>query len=117
MSKLLVVDDEDHIRKLYKDFFSREGYNVITVATGEEALAAADNEGLDLIVLDIELEEESGLNVMKQLKERHPELPIVLNTAYSTYKSDFHTWIADAYVMKSSDLQPLKNKIKELVFT
>ncbi len=115
MNKLLVIDDEDHIRKLYKDYFSRDGYHVVAVATGDEALQAAGKEDFDLAILDIELEETSGLEVLKLFKENHPNLPIILNSAYSTYKSDFHTWIADAYIVKSSDLQPLKNKVKEMV--
>jgi len=115
MNKLLVIDDENHIRQLYKDYFSRDGYEVVTVASGEEALQAAGKEKFDLAILDIELEETSGLEVLKSFKEKHPNLPIILNSAYSTYKSDFHTWIADAYIVKSSDLQPLKNKIKEMV--
>jgi DNA-binding response OmpR family regulator len=115
MSKLLVIDDEDHIRKLYKDFLSREGYDVTTVASGEEALDIVNRDRFDLVILDIELEDASGLDVLKQFKEEHPELPVILNSAYSTYKSDFHTWVADAYILKSSDIQPLKNKIRELV--
>jgi DNA-binding response OmpR family regulator len=114
MNRLLIVDDEDHIRKLYKDFFSREGYQVTAVASGEEALQALARENYDIIVLDIELEETSGLEVLKSIKESRPELPIILNSAYSVYKSDFHTWMADAYIVKSSDLHPLKEKIREL---
>jgi len=115
MSRLLIIDDEDHIRKLYKDYFTREGHQVVAVASGHEALEAAAGQKFDLAILDIELEETSGLEVLKDFKERHPELPIILNSAYSTYKSDFHTWIADAYIVKSSDLQPLRNKIREMV--
>jgi DNA-binding response OmpR family regulator len=115
MHRLLIVDDEDHIRKLYKDYLSREGYEVVTAASAEEALKIAAEIGLDLVVLDIELEETTGLEVLKKIKEQYPALPVILNSAYSTYKSDFHTWVADAYVVKSSDIVPLKEKIKELV--
>ncbi len=115
MHRLLIVDDEDHIRKLYKDYLSREGYEVVTAASADEALKIAAEIGLDLVVLDIELEETTGLEVLKKIKEQYPALPVILNSAYSTYKSDFHTWVADAYVVKSSDIVPLKEKIKELV--
>ncbi|MCX6826016.1 MAG: response regulator [candidate division Zixibacteria bacterium] len=115
MHRLLIVDDEDHIRKLYRDFLIREGYEVKTVASGEEALDMVATGNFDLVVLDIELEDASGLDILKQFKEKHPHLPIILNSAYSTYKSDFNTWLADAYIQKSSDIKPLKDKIKELV--
>ena len=107
MKKLLVVDDEDHIRKLYTDVFTREGYKVETAATGDEALAKAAATSFDLVILDIELEETSGLELLN--------LPVILNSAYSTYKADFHTWVADGYILKSSDITPLREKIKELV--
>jgi len=115
MSRLLVVDDEDHIRKLYKDFFTRDGFQVETAASGEEAFRLAEEKEFDLVILDIELEETSGLDILKRFKEEYPHLPVVLNSAYSTYKADFHTWVADGYILKSSDIQPLRQKVKELV--
>jgi DNA-binding NtrC family response regulator len=115
VNRILVVDDEDHIRKLYKDYFTREGYEVVTTSGGEEALQAASERQFDLVVLDIELEDASGLQVLKQFKEKHPNLPVILNSAYATYKSDFNTWVADAYILKSSDILPLREKIRELV--
>ncbi|MBN2227415.1 MAG: response regulator [candidate division Zixibacteria bacterium] len=115
MSKLLVVDDELHVRKLYQEVLSRDGHEVTAVATGEEAYAALESHTFDLVVLDIELENDSGLNILKQLKAAHPDLPVILNSAYTVYKADFHSWVADAYVLKSSDFKPLKDKINELV--
>ncbi len=114
MNKILVVDDETHVRKLYEEILSRDGYKVITVATAGEAMDMLSRDNFSLIVLDIELEESSGLEILKELKRIYPEIPVILNSAYSVYKSDFHSWVADAYVVKSSDMEPLKNKIKEL---
>ena len=69
----------------------------------------------DLIVLDIELEESSGLDLLKQIKHEYPDIMVVLNSAYAVYKSDFHTWLADGYIVKSSDIKPLKDKIESLL--
>ncbi len=115
MSKLLVVDDEMHVRKLYQEMLSREGHEVTAVATGDEAFVALDEHSYDLVVLDIELENDSGLNILKRLKAAYPDLPVILNSAYTVYKADFHSWVADAYVLKSSDFKPLKDKINELM--
>ncbi|SYZ74246.1 Response regulator receiver protein [Candidatus Zixiibacteriota bacterium] len=115
MHKLLIVDDEDHIRKLYRDYLTREGYEVVTAASADEAMKVVAEAAPDLVVLDIELVETTGLEVLKTLKEKYPALPVILNSAYSTYKSDFHTWVADAYIVKSSNMVPLKEKINELV--
>jgi DNA-binding NtrC family response regulator len=115
MPDILVIDDEDHIRKLYTDLLTREGYTVESASGKREALEITAEKNFDLVILDIELEGDSGLEVLKELKSDHPELPVILNTAYAVYKSDFHTWMADAYLLKSSDLDSLKARVHELV--
>lgn len=115
MPDILIVDDENHIRKLYTEFLTREGYQVMSVAGGKEALEIVAHRKFDLVILDIELEDASGLEILKRFKSEHPDLPVILNSAYSIYKSDFSTWLADAYILKSSDITSLKEKIKELV--
>lgn len=53
--------------------------------------------------------------VIKIVLGLRKDIPIIINTAYQSYKEDFMTWAADAYVVKSSSLQELKSKIKELL--
>ena len=115
MIKILVVDDDSHIRKLYDEFLSREGYMVRAAAGCDEAFEIMKQESFDLIILDIELGGDSGLDMLKQFKAEYQDIPVILNTAYSIYKSDFHTWVADGYILKSSDIQSLKDKIEELL--
>ena len=112
---ILVVDDEDHILKLYKKELSEEGYQVRTTTTGEEALSMAERETPDLVILDIKLQDQNGLDILGGLRKLNKDNLIILNSAYSTYKSDFQSWLADAYLVKSSNLDELKKKIKELV--
>ncbi len=115
MARILVVDDEIYIRRLYKEEFERDGYEVIPAADADEALRAMTAKEPDLVILDIELEKESGLRLLNRIRQDFRECAVILNTAYSTYKSDFQTWLADAYIMKSSDLNPLKEKVKDLL--
>lgn len=115
MARVLVVDDEKNIRKLYETELRREGYEVLTAESGEEALELIDKETLDLVVLDIRLEGMDGIDCLRTIMEKRRDLPVVLNSAYSTYKQDFASWMADAYVVKSSDLTELKDKIKEVL--
>jgi len=69
----------------------------------------------DLILLDIKLKNESGLDLLQKIvKERH-NLPVILCTAFSCYKDDFSAWLADGYVVKSTDLQELKNEVKKVL--
>lgn len=115
MFDILIVDDEAHIRTLYKTVFGDMGYRVQVASGCDEALKMMENTPFDLIVLDIELENESGLDLLNRVRQRYRDCAIILNSAYSTYKSDFQSWLADAYIMKSSDLGPLKAEVQTLL--
>lgn len=115
MFDILIVDDEAHIRTLYRTVFEDIGYRVGVAAGCDEALEMMEKTPFDLIVLDIELENESGLDLLSKVRQRFRDCAIILNSAYSTYRSDFQSWLADAYIMKSSDLGPLKAEVKNLL--
>jgi DNA-binding NtrC family response regulator len=109
------VDDESSIRLLYSHELSDEGYEVITAAGAEEAVEKLRKDDFDLILLDIKLKNESGLDLLQRIvKERH-NLPVILCTAFSCYKDDFSAWLADGYVVKSSDLKELKQEIRRVL--
>ena len=112
---VLVVDDEDHILKLYQKELTEEGYQVKTAINGEQALRMAETESPDLVVLDVKLRDQNGLEILGGLRKLSGDTPIILNSAYSVYKNDFQSWLADAYLVKSSNLDQLKKKIKELI--
>ena len=111
MSRLLVVDDEANIRLLYAEELADEGYDVVTAAGTAEAVEKLQEGTFDLAVLDIKLKNESGIELLQKLvKERH-DMPVILCSAFSCYKDDFSAWLADGYVVKSSDLSELKQEI------
>lgn len=115
MAKLLVVDDEANIRLLYAQELSDEGYQVVTAGTALEAVEKLEADTFDLAVIDIKLKSESGIELLQRIvKERHT-LPVILCTAFSCYKDDFSAWLADGYVVKSSDLQELKDEISRVL--
>ncbi len=113
--RLLVVDDESNIRRLYSQELSEEGYQVDTAASATEAVEKLTGNTYDLVVLDIKLKNESGLDFLQKIvRERH-DMPVILCTAFSCYKDDFSTWLADGYVVKSSDPQELKDEIARVL--
>ncbi len=113
--KLLIVDDESHIRELYKAEFDMEGYEVVLASSGPEALSMIENSKPDLVVLDIRMPGMDGIEAMGEILGRDNELPVIINSAYSHYKENFMSWSADAYIVKSADLTELKAKVAELL--
>ncbi len=112
---IIIIDDDRNIRLLYQHELSCEGYQVETASSAAEAIKKTTAEPFSLAVLDIEMPDMSGLELLGKLRELRPNMPVILNSAYSTYKSDFKSWLADAYVVKSSDIEPLKQTIKEML--
>ncbi len=115
MVKILIVDDEINVRRLYSEELEREGYETVSAGTVAEAIESVEKETPDLMILDMKLGDESGIDALIQIVERRKDLPVVINSAYSDFKDNFQTWAADAYIVKSVDLTPLKDKIRELL--
>lgn len=115
MAKLLVVDDDKNLRLLYEQELADEGHEVSLAASGPEALDYLKAHRPDLIVLDISMPGMDGIEALGKILAKDKSMPVILNTAYSTYKDNFMTWSADAYVVKSGDLTELKAKIKEVL--
>jgi DNA-binding response OmpR family regulator len=111
MAKILIVDDEEHIRSLYSMELTEAGYEVITAENGHMLLERIEKEKPDLVVLDIKMVDYNGLDLLQDIRNKFYDLPVVLCTAYDTYKEGMMSIAADFYVIKSFDLTELKNKI------
>jgi DNA-binding response OmpR family regulator len=111
--KILIVDDDQNILRLYKEELEDEGYNIVTASNGQEAIERFESEDPDLVTLDILLPDIDGIKLLRQMKEKKPRLPIIMSTAYD-YRDDFAVWASEAYIVKSSDLTELKATIKKL---
>jgi len=112
---ILIVDDEEHILRLYEKEFSEDGYQIETAKDAEEAIKIVQEGKVNVVVLDIKMDGKNGLEVLSDFKRMNKDLPIVLNSAYCTYKNDFQSWLADAYLVKSSNLEELKKTVRNLV--
>lgn len=112
---VLFVDDEDELLNLYRSAFGREGYEVLTARDLQSARGILADAAVAAVVLDIRLTEGSGLELLREIKASRPHLPVVLSTAYARYQDDFSSWLADAYVVKSSDLAELKAAVRRCV--
>jgi DNA-binding response OmpR family regulator len=111
MAKILIVDDEEHIRFLYSEELSEAGYEVVTADSGYKLMERIEDEKPDLIVLDIKMVDYNGLDLLQDIRNKFYNMPVVLCTAYDTFKEDMKSIAADFYVIKSFDLSELKSKI------
>ena len=115
MPYILCVDEYKNQRLLYEQELNLEGYETITVADGNGAFEIAETRQLDIIVMDVCTLSMRGIKVMCSFVSKHKDIPLIIYTAYSSYKDVCMSWAADAYIVKSSDLTELKNKIKEVL--
>ena len=111
MARILIVDDEEHIRTLYTLELEDEGHHVLALETGKGLSAQIDRFHPEVVVLDIKMVDVSGLDVLQEVRDKYYDLPVILCSAYGSYKGDLKSIAADYYVVKSSDLSELKEKI------
>ncbi len=115
MKRILVVDDEESIRFLYKEELEEEGFIVEVAKDGFEALRQIIIFKPDLITLDIKMPGMNGIETLKRIREIERQIPIIMCSAYGEYKQDLSTWASDAYVVKCADLTELKSTIRRLL--
>ena len=111
MKKILLVEDEDSLRILYGMELSEMGYEIILAKDGQKAIEKFSQGNPDLVIMDLKLPDMDGLDVICRILEGNPNVPVIINTAYSDYRADFMSWAAREYIVKSSDLTELKNAI------
>lgn len=111
MAKILIVDDEEHIRMLYQVELEDEGYEVVTASDGRDLVGRIEREHPNLVVLDIKMAGYNGLDLLQEIRNRFYNLPVILCSAYDSFRRDIKSIAADFYVVKSSDLTLLKKTI------
>lgn len=115
MLRVLVIDDDQSCRLLIEDQFSELGYMVVGAESGREGLLRAADQRPDVVILDVNMPGMDGLETLSRLASGDKSVPVILWSAYSSYKDDLMTWAADAYVIKSGDLTELKAAVREVL--
>lgn len=112
---VLVVEDDELQRTLYEEELTDEGYRVLTAGDGREALVIAGNDKPDLVIMDVNMPVMDGLDTLARFLEVDRRVPVIIHTAYASYRESFASWSADAYIVKKSDLTELKDTVKKLL--
>jgi two-component system response regulator (stage 0 sporulation protein F) len=115
--KILRVEDEEILRLLYREELGDEGYEVITARDGKEALQRLEKTKPDLIIiiLDIAMPRMDGLEALPRIKEKHDGIPVVVYTSHPGYLTHARTRAADACILKSANLEEMKEKVHQLL--
>ena len=113
MAKILFVDDEKALRLLYEEEFVDSGYELFFAESGEEAVKLAPEVEPDLIVMDIRMPGMDGLEAMSRIVSKDNNVPVIIYSSYPHHKEDFSSWLADAYLIKSLDMNELKQAIAQ----
>src|SRR2546429_898819 len=111
--KVLVVDDEESVVVTIKAILQLDGYNVSTTTSGVQARAMVRDTEYDLVLTDLRLEDGDGLDVLKAVRERHPETITIMLTGYASLESAVQAIRAGAYdyLVKPSEVEELRSTV------
>ncbi|MCA9406764.1 MAG: response regulator [Candidatus Omnitrophica bacterium] len=110
MPKLVIVDDEVDIREFAKNFFERRGIEVFTASGGKEALRIIEEQSPDLALLDIHMEEMSGVELLKQLRQRSNDINVIMVSGVEDEEivNEANSWGIKGYIHKPLVLEELE---------
>ncbi len=113
-SQILIVDDEESVRYSFMRFLQDQPFEVIEAASGEEALSRCTGRIFDLIFLDIKLPDRSGLDVLKEIREKDPKATVIVMTAFGTTDTAIQAtkYGAYDYVLKPFDMPAIESLIR-----
>ncbi|WP_028322127.1 sigma-54-dependent transcriptional regulator [Desulfatiglans anilini] len=115
MSTILIIDDDDQLRKSFEKLLSAEGYDIRCAASGEAGLKLVETESLDLVVLDMRLPGMNGLETFEAIHAIEPKLPVIIMTAYGTTETAIEATKLGAfdYILKPFDIPDMLVVIEE----
>ncbi|MBU1093737.1 MAG: response regulator transcription factor [Firmicutes bacterium] len=117
MIKILIIEDEYNIRKLFSKYLSNQGYETIEAEDGQKAIQIFEKEHIDLIITDVMMPVMDGITLVNKIRITHPELPILMLTALDSFEDKEKGFIsgADDYMVKPIDLNEMLLRIKALL--
>lgn len=113
--KVLLVDDEKEFLEIMSQRMSAIGMEVTTASSAKQALSILEKKTFDAIVMDFQMPEMDGMEALKAIKNKNPELQIILLTGYATVEKTVEAMKIGAtdFLEKPADLESLSEKIKQ----
>ncbi|RPJ72463.1 MAG: sigma-54-dependent Fis family transcriptional regulator, partial [Desulfobacteraceae bacterium] len=115
MSTILIVDDDDQLRRSFRKLLTEEGYTVESAASGEAAVQKVQKQAPDLVILDMRLPGQSGIESFRVIHGFEPKLPIIIMTAYGTTENAIEATKLGAfdYVLKPFEVPAMLTVIAQ----
>ncbi|HEV2472118.1 MAG TPA: sigma-54 dependent transcriptional regulator [Chthonomonadales bacterium] len=112
---ILVADDEQNIRRVLEAVFAKEGFTVLTAENGRRAVDLASSNQIDVLISDLIMPDMSGVDVLHQIKQVHPQCSAIIMTAYGTIKSAVEAMRFGAYnyIQKPFDMDEVRVVVKK----
>ncbi len=116
-NKVLVIDDEAIVRVSCQRVLTPEGFNVVVVPSGSEAIERLENENFDLVLTDLKMPDMDGLEVLKTIKSRWPEMIVIIITGYGTISTAVQAIKLGAfeYIEKPFTPEDILNTVKKAI--
>jgi len=112
---IMVVDDDDSFREMLTDMLRANNYVPLSVSSADEALKELENGDIDAVITDIRMPGTDGITLMKEIKKKNPEMPVILTTAYlSSYEFDVDADSADGFLPKPFKAESIIRLLNQL---
>lgn len=112
---ILVVDDEEIIRRLLHRWFTKNGFHVDLAVDGQEAIEKWETGTYDLIVMDLEMPRMTGIEAIERIRGTDPNIPIIVLTGYTTHTHEGKAGLVNKYLIKPVRLNDLEIEVRKLV--
>jgi two-component system response regulator (stage 0 sporulation protein F) len=115
MADILIIDDQACVREIFAEELISEGHQVVTAGDVESVRGHLRFSRPDLVLLDLYLEGPNGIDVLQDIKRERPKLPVIILTAYDSFREDPRLSQAAGYVIKSIFFDELKEKVADVL--
>jgi DNA-binding NtrC family response regulator len=117
--RILIVDDDEAIRELLKDFFQGLGYEMATAVNGSEALTMISQQDFDCILSDYVMPDMNGLELLEQLRKQKKNIPFLMITGYPTIETAVEVMKRGAYdyITKPLQMEDVRIKVERALHT
>ena len=113
---IFIIENDNHVLSMMKDYFEYSGYNIITASNGLDGLKMLKSENYDLVITDIVMPYVSGLGIISVIKERSPDLPVIAITGYGKNPENLAAEKkSDVVLRKPFEMEKLIDHVEKLL--